>query len=124
LAVRRFGCTRMAVPLALVGAGVLTFVGTGLAGLSIIRRYLTVPAVALCGRAGYALLGYTTLDARAPWRARWRACAVGGLLIGVAFLAVNLSSFERLGSELRFIGSTHDELRTLLRVRAVRDGMR
>ncbi|MEY2517027.1 MAG: hypothetical protein QOJ89_4385, partial [bacterium] len=38
LAVRRFGWARMAVPLALVGAGALTFVGTGIAGLSIIQR--------------------------------------------------------------------------------------
>ena len=63
LAVRRFGWARMAVPLALVGAGALTFVGTGIAGLSIIQRYLTVPAVALCVLAGYALLGFTTLAA-------------------------------------------------------------
>src|SRR5204862_349965 len=99
-------------PMALLAAAGLLRPEAG--GLAIIQRYLTVPAVALCVLAGYALLGYTTLDARAPWRARWRACAVGGLLIGVAFLAVKLSSFERLGSELRFIGSTHDELRTLL----------
>ena len=115
LAVRRFGWARMAVPLALVGAGALTFVGTGIAGLSIIQRYLTVPAVALCVLAGYALLGFTTL-APGPWRARWRAAAWGGLAVGVAFLALKASSFERLGSELRFIGTTHSELRTLVRL--------
>jgi hypothetical protein len=123
LAVRRFGWLRMAVPLALVGAGALTFVGTGIAGLSIIQRYLTVPAVALCVLAGYALLGFTTLPP-GPWRVRWRAAAAGGLVIGLAFLALKASSFERLGSELRFIGTTHSELRTLLRSDVVRDGMR
>ncbi len=123
LAVRRFGWARMAVPLALVGAGALTFAGTGIAGLSIIQRYLTVPAVALCVLAGYALLGFTTLSP-GPWRARWRAAAAGGLVVGVAFLALKASSLQRLGSELRFIGTTHAELRTLLNSDVVRDGMR
>ena len=70
------------MPLALFAAGVITFVGTGVLGLSILPRYLTVPAVALCLFAGYALLGFTELDARhgggggrgrrrpPPWSAR------------------------------------------------------
>ena len=74
LAVRRFGVARMAVPIALLGAGALTFVATGIAGLSIIQRYLTVPAVALCVLAGYAVLGFTTLEP-GPARTRWRAAA-------------------------------------------------
>jgi hypothetical protein len=123
LAVRRFGAARMAVPLALLGAGALTFVGTGLAGLSIIQRYLTVPAVTLCVLGGYALLGFTTLEP-GPWRARWRAAAVGGLVVGVAFLGLKVASFGRLADELRFIGATHAQLRTLLRSERVRDGMR
>ena len=51
------------MPLALFAAGVITFVGTGVLGLSILPRYLTVPAVALCLFAGYALLGFTALGA-------------------------------------------------------------
>ena len=54
------------MPLALFAAGVITFVGTGVLGLSILPRYLTVPAVALCLFAGYALLGFTDARARAP----------------------------------------------------------
>ena len=65
------GWQALRVPLALFAAGVITFVGTGLLGLSILPRYLTVPAVALCLFAGYALLGFTELqDARAPLWAR------------------------------------------------------
>ncbi len=84
LAVRRFGVARMAVPIALLGTGALTFVVVGIAGLAILQRYLTVPAVALCVLAGYAVLGFTTLPpgpARARWRAarRWRARPRGGL---------------------------------------------
>ncbi len=123
LAVRRLGLARMAVPLALLGAGALTFVATGIAGLSIIQRYLTVPAVALCVLAGYAVLGFTTLEP-GPARTRWRAAAAGALALGVVFLVVKASSFGGLRGELRFIGSTHDELRALLATGAVRDGMR
>ena len=63
---RRGACSAgsaLRVPLALFAAGVITFVGTGVLGLSILPRYLTVPAVALCLFAGYALLGFTTLGA-------------------------------------------------------------
>ncbi len=123
LAVRRFGVARMAVPLALLGAGALTFVVTGLAGLAIIQRYLTVPAVALCVLAGYAVLGFTTLEP-GPARTRWRAGAAGALVLAVVFLAVKASSFGGLRSELRFIRSTHDELTTLLAAPQVREGLR
>jgi hypothetical protein len=123
LAVRRFGLARMAVPVGLLAAGALTFVGTGIAGLSIIQRYLTVPAVALCVLAGYAVLGFVSLDA-GPARARWRAAAAGALVVGVAFFALKASSFDRLRAELRFIGTTHDELTALLASEPVRDGLR
>jgi hypothetical protein len=123
LALRRFGAARMAVPLALLGAGALTFVATGLAGLAIIQRYLTVPAVALCVLAGYAVLGYTTLEP-GPLRARWRMAAAAALVVGLAFLALKASSFERLRDEVRFIRATHAQLATLLEAEPVRAGLR
>ena len=94
------------VPLALFAAGTATFVGTGIAGLSILPRYLTVPAVALCLLAGYAVLGFTTLP---PGRTRtlWQRGAVGAALLGVAFLALKAGSFAALARELRFIERTH-----------------
>jgi hypothetical protein len=123
LALRRFGARRMAVPLALVGAGVLTFVAIGIAGLSLIPRYLTLPAVALCVLAGYAVLGFTTLPAGAQ-RERWRRLATGALAVGIAFLAVKAASFGRLYDELRFIDRTHDELAGLLAEPRVRSALR
>jgi len=113
LAWRQYGPRRLVVPLALLGAGALTFVGTGIAGLSIIPRYLTVPAIALCVLAGYAVMRFTTLEA-GPERELWRKAAVGALVVGIAFLAVKASSFERLRDELRFIERTHEELSGLL----------
>lgn len=123
LALRRFGWRRMAVPLALAGTGVVTYVAIGIAGLSLIPRYLTVPAVALCVLAGYAVLGFTTLEPGAA-RERWRRLAIGALAVGIAFLAVKASSFQRLYDELRFIDRTHDELAGLLAEPRVRAGMR
>jgi hypothetical protein len=123
LGLRRYGWARMAVPLALLGAGALTFAGTGVAGLSILPRYLTVPAVALCLLAGYAVFGFTTLDP-GPARARWRRAAVGALAVGVAFFAVKAASFDRLRSELRFIERTHLQLSALLDDPGVRRGLR
>ena len=94
------------VPLALFAAGTVTFVGTGVGGLSILPRYLTVPAVALCLLAGYAVLGFTTLP---PGRARtrWGRGAAAAAMFGVAFLAVKAGSFAALARELRFIERTH-----------------
>ena len=123
LALRRFGWQRMAVPLALIGTGALTFVAIGIAGLSLIPRYLTMPAVALCVLAGYALLGFTTLEPGAA-RERWRRLAVGALAVGIVFLAVKASSFARLRDELRFIDRTHDDLTALLAEPRVREGLR
>ncbi len=123
LALRRFGPRRLVVPLALLGAGALTFVAIGVAGLSLIARYLTVPAVALCVLAGYAVMGFATLEP-GPQRTRWRAAAYGALAVGIAFLALKAGSFGALRSELRFIERTHDEVSALVAAPRVRAGMR
>ena len=123
LALRRFGVRRLAIPLALLGAGLLTFVAIGVAGLSLIPRYLTVPAVTLCVLGGYAVMGFTTLEPGRD-RTRWRSAAVGALAVGVAFLAVKAGSFGALRSELRFIERTHDEVSGLVGEPRVVAGMR
>ncbi|MGH2841585.1 MAG: hypothetical protein ACRDKY_12255, partial [Solirubrobacteraceae bacterium] len=84
---------------------------------------LTVPAVALCVLAGYGVMGFTTLGP-GPARERWRRAAVAALVVGVAFLVVKASSFERLRDELRFIERTHTELSGLLEEPRVRAAMR
>jgi hypothetical protein len=100
------------VPVALFGAGAVTFVGTGVLGLSILPRYLTVPAVALCLLAGWAALGFTRLPP-GPLRSWWARGAAGGAVVGAVFLVAKAGSFAALARELRFIDETHRQARVL-----------
>src|SRR3954465_10809505 len=111
----------MAVPLALAATGLLPCWGTGVAALSILPRYLTVPAVALCVFAGYALLGFTTL----PERNRvWERAALAAVVLAVAFVLVKAPSFGKLRDELSFVHRSHTQLVALLHTPAVQRGMR
>jgi hypothetical protein len=124
LAVRRYGWAHLAVPLALLATGVITFVGTGVAGLSILPRYLTVPAVTLCLFAGYALLGFTTLPAGDRRRTPWMRAALAAAVVGAAFVAVKAPSAGKLRDELTFVHRAHDDLVAILREPAVRRAAR
>jgi hypothetical protein len=111
------------VPIALFGAGAVTFVGTGLAGLSVLPRYLTVPVVALCIVAGYGVLGFTTFEP-GPLRRAWSRAAIGAAVIGVAFVAIRSPAVGTLRGELRFIKGSHDDLVAILHAPAVQRDMR
>ena len=121
----RLGPRRIAVPLALLLAGSVTFVFAGLAGFSLIQRYLTVPAAALCLFAGYALVGFTTLPRGDRFRRPWtRAAAVVGAVGVVTAVVLAATSVGRVRTELRFVRQSHDDLVAILRVPAVRAGRR
>ena len=120
---RRLGPRHLAVPLALLAAGVVTFVGTGVAGLSILPRYLTVPTVALTLFAGYALAGFTTLP-HGRARRLWTAGAAVLLAGGVAFAVVRAHVVDRLTTELAFIEGTHADLVAVLGTPEVRAALR
>jgi hypothetical protein len=111
------------VPIALFGAGAVTFLGTGLAGLSVLPRYLTVPVVALCVVAAYGVLGFTTLE---PGRLRraWSQAAIGAAVVGLAFVAIRSPAVGTLRGELRFIKGSHDDLVAILHAPAVQRDMR
>jgi hypothetical protein len=94
------------VPLALFLAGSFTFFATSIAGLSVLPRYLTVPAVALCLPAGYLVT-------------RTRALLGIAVVAGVAFVIVRADAFDKLATELRFIRSTHDGLTAVLHTKSV-----
>jgi len=78
-----------------------------------------VPAVALALFAGYALLGFTTLDDTHPWWARWRLAAMVAAVLGLVFVAVKAPTVGKLRGELRFVRASHDDLRAILRDPAV-----
>jgi hypothetical protein len=92
-------------------AGSLTFFLTSGAGLSVLPRYLTVPAVALCLPAAYLVT-----------RTRWMLGIA--VVAGLAFVIVRADTFERLATEMRFIRSTHDDLTAVLRTPQVTAGRR
>jgi hypothetical protein len=85
------------IAFALFAAGAITFIGTGFAGLSILPRYLTVPSVALCVFAAYALTRNRTIFAVA-------------VLAGLVFLVVKVDTLSRLTTELRYNRSIHGDL--------------
>lgn len=111
------------VAVALFGAGVLTFLATGVAGLSVLPRYLTVPVVAMCIVAGYGVLGFTTLPP-GTLREWWRRAAIAAAVLGAVFVVVKAPVVNRLVAELRFIQGTHAGLRAILAEPAVRRDMR
>ena len=87
----------------------------GVAGLSVLPRYLTVPVVAVCIVAGYGV-------ARLHDAARRGGCGAGGRArrsrAAVLGAGVRRASrrrvVDRLTTELRFIRGTHDDLRAIL----------
>jgi len=124
LAWRRLPRRTLAVPAALFGAGTVTFVLTGLAGLSVLPRYLTVPAVTLCLFAAYALLGFTSELAGSEARRRWMVVAAAAALVGLGGVAVRAPSPGRLRAELRFVRATHVDLEAVVHDPVVRRGLR
>ncbi len=113
---------RARMPLALLIIGLGTFVLVGLAGLSVIDRYLLVPSLLVMVFAGVALGGWTMLRTGRA-RTLWAVGSVALIIYGVAFTAtrVNFSTFT---NELIFRGDSHASLRTLLNNPKVRAGLR
>jgi hypothetical protein len=111
------------VPIALFGAGVVTFLATGLAGLSVLPRYLTIPVVAVCLVAGYGVLGFTTLPAGRV-RELWSRAAIGAAALGLVFVAIKAPVVGTLRGELRFIKGSHDDLVAILHAPAVKRDLR
>jgi hypothetical protein len=103
---------RVGVPAALLAAGLATFGLVGLAGLSVIDRYLLVPSLMVMVFAAVTLTGWTMLRAGRA-RTLWALAAALVVVYGVAFTAtrVRLGSFD---TELRFRGDAHASLEAIL----------
>jgi hypothetical protein len=113
---------RAAMPLVLLLSGLATFVLIGLAGLSVIERYLIVAALALLVFAAVGLGGFTMLR---PGRVRTAWATVTALLVlaGVLFTATRVD-VTKLTNELQFRGDAHTALRQVLHEPAVTRALR
>jgi hypothetical protein len=110
---------RFVIPgiLFLVGSG--AFVASGIAGLSVIVRYLMVPSVMLCLFAGVTLGGFTMLPRGTRLRRAWAIGAALAVVLGVGYTSINPPSLKRFDSELTFRGDVGRSLRSLLTKPAV-----
>lgn len=99
---------RLVMPVALWLAGTGTFVMVGLAGLSVIDRYLLVPALMTMVFAAVALAGWTVLQ---PGRLRsaWMGLAALAVAYG-AFFTVTKVNFNVIERDLALRGSLHPSL--------------
>jgi hypothetical protein len=114
---------RLWMPLALLVVGIGTFFMVGLAGLSVIDRYLLVPSLMVMVFAAVAIAGWTMLEEGTTLRRVWAAGSIALVIYGAIFTAfrVNLKVFD---NELRFRGQAHASLERILRTDAVKDGLR
>ena len=113
IAVWRFP-TRSVIPLILFGTGVFTFLATGLAGLSVIPRYLLVPSVMLSLFAAVLLGGFTMLPHGRRTRTIWAWTSLAVALLGLSYSVINPPLPYRVNNELVFRGESHRSLRNLL----------
>ncbi len=115
---RRIG---MAVVLTAIGIG--TFGLVGLAGLSIIQRYLLVPSLMVMVFAAVFLAGWTMLEPGALVRRVWAGAAGALVVFGLVFTVTHVK-LGRFNDELAFRGAYRTALTKVLRADAVRSGLR
>ena len=101
-------------PGVLLVTGLGTFFAIGIAGLSVIERYLIVASLAMLVFAAVTLGGWTMLEPGTRGRRLWMALAGLAVLAGVTVTALNLS-LRLFEQELKFRGRAHDALAQVLR---------
>ena len=104
---------RALMPLLLFAAGAGTFALVGLAGLSVIDRYLLVPSLCVMVFAAVFIAGWTMLEPGTLWRRLWMTGAAAVVVFGVAFTATRVN-LEQLRNELHFRGDSHVALEHVL----------
>ncbi len=111
----RFARERALVPAALAVLGGLAFVAIGIAGLSLLGRYLFLPATMLAVFFGYAAFGWRELPGE-----RARSLWIGGAaVLLIAFVGSTISHqtdrLDRLRDGIQLRGEIQDDLRDLTR---------
>jgi hypothetical protein len=114
---------RVAMPAALWVIGSGTFVMVGVAGLSVIDRYLLVPTLMVMVFAAVALAGWTMLRSDLLVRKIWAVAALAVIVYGVAFTATRVN-FHNFDAELKLRGDSHRSLVQLLDKPAVQAARR
>jgi hypothetical protein len=115
---------RFVIPGVLFCVGVATFVATGLAGLSVLIRYLMIPSVMFCLFAAITLGGFTMLPRGTRLRRTWAMSAAVVVVLGLVYTGFNPPSLTRFDSELTFRGDVGRSLRSLLTTSAVQQNLR
>jgi hypothetical protein len=103
--------------------GLLTFFAIGVAGLSVIERYLIVASLAMLVFAAVALGGWSLLRPGTRGRTAWMIAAGLAVVAGVTVTALHLD-LRRFEQELRFRGDAHRSLEAVLAEPAVRRAAR
>jgi hypothetical protein len=108
-----FAPRRLVMPLVLLVVGVGTFALVGVAGLSVIERYLLVPSLMVMIFAAVAIGGWTMLVPGTRLRTVWAVGAAILVVYGFVFTVtrVTLSTFI---TELTFRGDSHAGLKRML----------
>jgi hypothetical protein len=104
---------RAALPLALGGLGVATFLIIAAAGLSVIPRYMTIPSLLLSLCVAVALGGWTLVQER-----RARRVAIGVAVLSVLVVGWRaqyyVQDFTKLADQARFVEAQHTGLKRVL----------
>ena len=95
----------------LIGTG--TFVLVGIAGLSVIDRYLLVPTLMVMVFAAFVLGGWTVLRPGLLARRIWALAAIAVIVYGIVFTSTRVN-FHNFDSELTLRGNSHRSLVQLL----------
>ena len=111
----RYARQRALVPAALAVLGGVAFVAIGIAGLSLLGRYLFLPATMLAVFFGYAAFGWREMP-----RERVRSLWIGGAaVLLIAFFGSTISHqadrLDRLRDGVQLRGAIQDDLRDLTR---------
>ena len=108
-----------ALPGAVAGVlSVVAFCVLAAAGLSILTRYLLLPATILAIFCGAGVAGWTALARDDPWRSRWMAFGALTILLLVAFVPSQVdrlrSTRAALVTQTRILDELHDLATTRL----------
>jgi hypothetical protein len=109
----------------LLASGTATFALAGALGLSVLPRYLTVPAVMVCLVAAFLLAGWTLIPASEGGPpARLVVVGVVAAVVGVSYATVRSERAADVAAEVRYFVAVRDDLHAVLDQPAVAAGRR